>query len=474
MKGQALLAGVVLPIVLLAVLGTTVTAAPRKPNIVFILADDLGYGELGCYGQKKIRTPHLDRLAAEGMRFTQCYAGSNVCAPSRSTLMTGLHTGHTPIRANGGGLSLAATDVTLPKVLQQAGYATGGFGKWGLGGENSVAQPGHPNRQGFDEFFGYLHQVHAHFYYPYFLWHNETKFFLPENEGKKRARYAHDVIHARVLDFIRRHKDRPFFCYLPYTLPHVELVVPEDSLKPYRGQWKEEPLPDPRPGYIGADEPYATFAGMVSRLDRHVGEIMKLLKELDLDEHTIVLFASDNGAQGGPWKRMTDFFEGNGALRGYKGQFYEGGIRVPLLARWPGHIKAGAVTDHVCAFWDMLPTVAEIAGAPCPANLDGLSFVPTLLGRGKQNQHEFLYWEYPTPRGPTQAVRMGDWKLVQAAQGKPFELYNLRTDPGESRDVADKQPEIVAKIKAYLATARTEMRKYPAGGPDPTVKDYVR
>src|SRR5947209_6080152 len=319
-------------------------AAPDKPNIVFILADDLGYGELGCYGQKKIQTPNIDRMAAEGLRFTQAYAGSNVCAPSRSTLMTGLHTGHTPIRSNGGGKSLAATDVTVAKVLKDAGYVTGGFGKWGLGVEGT---PGHPNRQGFDEFFGYYHQVHAHFYYPYWLWHNQEKVYLPENEGRKHARYAADVIHSLALDFVRRNKDRPFFLYLPSTIPHVELVAPEDSMAAYRGKWDEKPLPDPRAGYIGAEQPYATFAGMVTRLDRQVGEVFALLKELGLDGRTLVIFTSDNGAQGNQWQRVADFFDGTGGLRGYKGSFYEGGIRVPLVARWPGHVPAGGVTDHV-------------------------------------------------------------------------------------------------------------------------------
>ena len=443
---------------------------PRKPNIVFILADDLGYGMLGCYGQKKIKTPNVDRLAADGMRFTQCYAGCNVCAPSRSTLMTGLHTGHTPIRANGGGMALAADDVTVARVLKAAGYRTGCFGKWGLGVEHST---GHPNRQGFDEFFGYLHQVHAHFYYPYFLWKNEEKFPLPENEGRKRARYSHDEIHAQALAFIRANRDRPFFCYVPYTLPHVELVVPEDSLKPYRGLWKEEPLKDPRPGYIGADEPLATFAGMVSRLDRGVGDILALLKDLALEDNTVVFFTSDNGAQAGAWKRVADFFEGNGPLRDYKGRFYEGGIREPLIVRWPGKVKPGSTSDHVCAFWDMMPTLAEIGGGKAPKDTDGISFVPTLLGKGKQAEHEFLYWEYPHATGVVQAVRMGDWKLVQPAPGKPFELYDLRTDIGESKDVADRNPEVVAKIKRYLATARTEPRKFPAEK-SPGVNDFVK
>ncbi len=445
-------------------------AKERPPNIVFILADDLGYGELGCYGQKKIRTPNVDRMAREGMRFTHCYAGSSVCAPSRSCLMTGLHAGHAPVRINGGGYPLRDDDVTVAEVLRKAGYATGCFGKWGLGPEDTT---GHPNRQGFDEFFGYLHQVHAHFYYPYFLWHNDKKFALPENEGKKQARYAHDEIHTKALDFIRKHRDRPFFCYLPYTIPHVELVVPEDSRKPYRGLWKESPLPDPRPGYLGADEPYATFAGMVSRLDRHVGEVLALLKELKLDDDTVVFFSSDNGPQDGAWKRVSDFFEGNGGLRGYKGSFYEGGIRVPLLARWPGRVRAGAVSDRACAFWDVLPTLADLAGAAPPKGLDGVSFAPALFGRGGQKPHDYLYWEYPYPRGLVQALRRGDWKVVRPAPGRPYELYDLKADPAESRNVAEARPEVVQQLTALMEEARTEPRQYPAV-PSPTVKDFVR
>lgn len=442
-----------------------------KPNIIFILADDLGYGVPGCYGQTKIATPHIDRLAVEGMRFTQHYAGSRVCAPSRSALMTGLHTGHTPIRANGGGDALRDEDLTVAELLKSAGYRTGLFGKWGLGTENTS---GHPNRQGFEEFFGYLHQIHAHFYYPYFLWKNETKFFLPENEGKKRSRYSHDEIHAQALDFIRRSHQQPFFAYLAYTIPHVELVVPEDSIEPYRGKFSEKPLPDPRPAYIGADEPYATFAGMISRLDRHVGEVLALLKELGIDDNTIVFFTSDNGPQSGAWQRMSDFFDANGPLRGYKGDFYEGGIRVPLIVRWPRRIQPGTVTDHVSGFWDFLATAGDLAGAEPPASHDGISFLATLLGKGEQKKHEFLYWEYPQGDGVVQAARMGDWKAVQPVRGKPFELYNLRTDLGETRDVAAENPEVLKKIHTCLATAHTEARTFRPQEPRPTVDWYVR
>ncbi len=443
--------------------------ASNSPNIIFILADDLGYGHLGCYGQKKILTPNIDQLAAEGMRFTQHYAGANVCAPSRSVLMTGLHTGHTPIRANGGYKFFHDEDVTVAEVLKGAGYKTGCFGKWGLGYENN---PGHPNKQGFDEFFGYLHHVHAHFYYPYYLWKNESRFPLPENEGHKRGRYADDEVHREALDFIRSSKDKTFFAYIPYTLPHVELTVPEDSIKPYRGKWPEYPMPDPRPGYIGSDEPLATFAGMISRLDRQVGEIMALLKELKIDDNTIIFFAGDNGPQANQWVKLADFFDGNGPLRGYKADFYEGGIRVPLIARWPKKIKAGTTSDLLSGFQDVMPTLAELAGTKAPKG-DGISFVPTMLGKGKQTSRDFMYWEEPHGKVTSHAVRLGDWKMVQNKGDGPMELYNLKNDLAETKDVAAEHPEVLEKIKAICKSEHTPERKYPAD-PRPGVKDYVR
>jgi arylsulfatase A len=450
---------------------TWLVPAAAPPNVVFILADDLGIGELGCYGQKKIKTPHIDRLATEGMRFTQCYSGANVCAPSRSTLLTGMHTGHTAIRGNGGGRYLYDTDITTAEVLKKAGYVNGGFGKWGLGTEDS---PGFALKQGFDEWFGYYHQVHAHFYYPYYVWQNDKKFMLPENEGGKRGRFTHDEIQKQALDFIRRHKNERFFCYVPFTLPHVELAVPEDSMKPYRGKWPETPLPDPRPGYIGAEEPLAAHAGQIARLDDSVGQILALLKELKVDDNTIVFFTSDNGAQAGAWKRVVDFFEATTGLRGYKTEFYEGGIRVPMLARWPGKIKAGSTTDHICAFWDVMPTLAELAGTTAPAGIDGRSFAPTLLGKGRQEVHPYLYWEVRNPRGLVQAVRMGDWKAINPQPNAPLELYNLKTDRAEKQDVAATNPEIMKQIQGILASARTEERTYPAEQNPPKVKDYVR
>jgi arylsulfatase A len=455
--------------------------ASRPPNIVFLFADDLGHGALGCYGQKKILTPNIDRLAAEGMRFTQCYAGSNVCAPSRSTLMTGLHTGHTAVRNNGKNRHLYDSDVTVAEVLKKGGYATGGFGKWGLG---DMGTPGVAIKQGFDEWFGYYHQVHAHFYYPFWLWKNDTKFMVPENETGKssalsappalRMRYSHDLIQEHALDFIRRHRAKPFFCYVPYTIPHVELTVPEDSEALYRGKFPKKSIKDPRPGYISSDDAYATYAGMVSRLDRSVGEVLALLKELELENDTVVFFSSDNGAQGNQWQPLADFFEGTGGLRGSKGNWYEGGIRDPLIVRWPGKIKASSVTDHVCAFWDVMPTLAELAGVEAPGNIDGISFAPTLLGQGAQKQHEFLYWEMPVAQGLTQAVRMGDWKAVKPRPAAAFELYDLKTDPKETSNVAGQHPEVMKKISEYLATARIDERDYPEESHPPRIHDYVR
>jgi len=436
---------------------------------VLFVADDLGYGELGCYGQKKIRTPNIDRLAAEGMRFTQAYAGSHVCAPSRSVLMTGLHAGHTPIRANGPGKHLYDDDVTVAEVLKKGGYATGAFGKWGLGNETT---PGRPNLQGFDAFMGQLEQVHAHFYYPYWIWRDNEKYPLPKNEGNQRGQYVHDVLHERALQFIRDNRDRPFFCYIPCIIPHVELVVPEDSERPYRGKFPKVRIDDPRPGYIGSDDGYATFAGMVSRMDRGVGGILALLKQLDIDKDTLIIFTSDNGGQGGRWSGMTDFFEGNGPLRGYKGTFYEGGLRVPMVARWPGRIRPGSTSDHVLGFQDVLPTLAGLAGVRPPDSIDGISFLPTLLRTGQQPVHEFLYWEYRRGKVLAQAIRRGDWKLIKSRTGRT-ELYDLAGDVGETTDLAADHLEVVQEIESVLAGARTPERMYPAIG-RPTIDDYVR
>jgi arylsulfatase A-like enzyme len=426
----------------------------RPPNILFILADDLGYGDLGCYGQKQVRTPHLDRLAAEGMRFTQCYAGSTVCAPSRCCLMTGLHTGHGRVRGNAL-VPLGPEDGTVAEVLRRAGYRTGLVGKWGLGEAGST---GVPNRKGLDYFFGYLNQRHAHNYYPDYLWRNEEKVPLEgnvveDNVATKRARYSPDLFTAEALAFLQRHRRQPFFLYLASTLPHANnergraegngMEVPSDA--PY----SDTPWPQVEKNH----------AAMITRLDSDVGRVLKRLKELGLEGNTVVFFSSDNGPhkEGGA---DPAFFHSAGPLRGHKRDLYEGGIRVPMIVRWPGKVRAGATSDQVWAFWDFLPTAAELAGAKAPAGLDGISVVPTLLGTSGQKPHPPLYWEFHE-RGFRQAVRLGDWKAVRLRPGGPLELYDLGKDVGEKDDVAARHPEVVADIESYLKTARTESPDWP-------------
>jgi arylsulfatase A-like enzyme len=440
------------------------SAADRPPNIVFMLGDDLGYGDLGCYGQTRIATPNLDRLAAEGVRFTQCYAGSTVCAPSRCCLMTGRHTGHARVRGNAL-VPLKPEDVTVAEVLKAAGYATGLFGKWGLGEAGST---GYPTRKGFDEFFGYVNQVHAHNYYPTFLWNGDEQFPLAGNvEGPKqgiaveRAQYAPDVITQRALNFIERHKERPFFLYYASILPHANnergsaekngMEVPSDA--PY----SDQPWPQPQKNH----------AAMIHHLDADVGKLLDRLRTLGLERDTIVLFSSDNGPhkEGGA---DPEFFKSAGPLRGFKRAMYDGGIRVPMIVRWPGKVAAGTVNDHVWAFWDMLPTLAEVGGGKVPGGLDGLSMVPALVGSAAAGRsppsHEFLYWEFHEG-GFKQAVRMGDWKAVRLRPGGPVELYDLKTDIGETRDVAAAHPDVVARIEAYLKNARTESPDFPVRPP---------
>ncbi len=468
-----------------------------RPNIIFILADDLGYGDLGCYGQKQIQTPNLDRLAAEGMRFTDHYAGTTVCAPSRCSLMTGLHTGHTYVRGNRevqpmGQLPLPEGTVTLPKMLKQAGYKTALVGKWGLGGPDGT---GVPNKQGFDYFFGYLCQRHAHNYYPEFLFRNDQRVPLKNKVpggrldgagvATEKVEYSYDLMEQEALQFVEQNRKGPFFLYLAVTLPHANNEGGKNGMEvPDYGPYTDKDWPEPDKGR----------AAMITRLDSGVGRLLQKLKDLDLDENTIVFFASDNGPhrEGGA---NPDFFDSNGPLRGIKRDLYEGGIRVPLIARWPGRIKAGAEADHVCAFWDFLPTLAELAGAP-PAwrgrpalasrghlglaspndgvsvtfntqgqdalATDGISLLPTLLGRPGQKKHEFLYWEFHEG-GSIQAVRTGRWKAVRPFS-KPLELYDLQTDIGETRNVADNHPDVVAKLEEYLTTARTESQFWPLKG----------
>lgn len=437
----------------------------RLPNIIWIMADDLGYADVGCYGQKIIRTPNIDRLAVEGMRFTQAYAGCTVCAPSRSVLMTGRHMGHTSVRSNPGGVPILDSDVTVAEMLKTAGYATGGFGKWGLG---DIKTEGAPIRQGFDEFYGYQHQAHAHYYYPGVLIDNDQEVPLDGNTPGRKGTYSHDAIADRALAFIRKHKDQPFFCYMPFTIPHTELEVPEDSKAAYREVVKEGPpqgKPNDRLEY--QKEPYATYAGMVSRLDRDVGRVVSLLSELKLDSDTIIFFTSDNGGATRLWNDR-EYFNSYAGLRGHKQNLYEGGIRVPMIARWTGKIRAGSVSDFVWMFEDFFPTAAELAGVRnLPSGLDGFSVLPVLLGR-KQKPHESLYWELPrwdSKTGefrkelPMAAMRMGDWKAVRPKPDAPLELYNLAEDPFEKTDLAPQRKDLVSKFEAKMRDSRVEPRR---------------
>ena len=453
------------------------TPASKKPNIVYILADDLGYGELGCYGQKYIRTPHLDSLAAEGMKFTQHYAGSPVCAPSRCVLLTGKHTGHAYIRDNGrppgrphdpdksvfaGQNPFPDSEITIAELLKQQGYATGAIGKWGLGYPGSS---GAPDRQGFDFFYGYNCQTHAHNHYPRFLYRNSQKENL---EGNDRAatgeQYSQDLFIKEAKDFIRINQDRPFFLFLPLIIPHLAIQAPEESLNEYKGLIPEAPYE--HRGYIPHVYPRAAYAAMISHMDRGIGEILSLLKELALDEDTLVIFSSDNGPT---YDRLggtdSDFFESAGPFRGRKGSLFEGGIRVPLIARWTGKIEPGVRTDHLSAFWDVLPTLCELTGSAPPQSIDGLSFVPTLLNSGKQKRHESLYWEFPA-YGGQQAVRMGEWKAIRTnlkveSADHSIQLFNLEKDTGETEELADRYPEIAEQIRRIMRNSRFESELFP-------------
>ena len=439
-------------------------APPPRPNIVYILADDLGYGELGCYGQQKIETPQIDRLAAEGISFTAHYAGAPVCAPSRCVLMTGLHTGHAYVRDNRGKpvigqLPIPDETVTVAELLKDAGYRTGVVGKWGLGGPDTT---GLPNLQGFDFFYGYLDQWRAHDYYPEYLWRNQRQVPLEGNEDGGQENYSHDRMTEAALEFLAdAPQEHPFFLYVAYTIPHVSLQVPDDSLEQYRGRFPETPYPGAH--YAGHDQPRAAYAAMISRMDLDVGRIMAELKRRKLDQDTLVIFSSDNGPTyaGGA---DAGFFNSAGELRGLKGSLYEGGIRVPMIARWPEKIEPGSKSDHPSAFWDLLPTFTELAGAKTPDAIDGISMVATLLGKPeRQAAHEYLYWEH---RSRMQAVRMGDWTAVRKKVGGPVELYDLATDPGEERNVAGSHKEVVKQIERIFVEGRTPSEHFPLKQPE--------
>ncbi len=440
--------------VALASVAAAQDGAERPPNIVYIMADDLGYGDLGCYGQTRIRTPHIDRLAAEGMRFTDHYSGHTVCRPSRLVLWTGMHSGHTAISSNTG-YFLRPEDVTVAQRLRSAGYATGGVGKWANG---NVENTGHPNDQGFDLWVGYLDQGIAHNYYPTHLWRNRERFRLEGNElsdhkrargrySKKRVTYSHDVMTDAAFEFVRESAERPFLLHVHWTIPHANneggAVSGNGSEVPELGEYAARDWPEPEKG----------FAAMVTRMDRDVGRLLDLLAELEIDEHTLVLFTSDNGPHNEGRHKHT-FFDSNGPLRGFKRDLYEGGIRVPMIARWPGKVQAGSVTDHPSAAWDFVPTACELAGLDAPKDIDGISYAPTLFGR-EQPQHECLFWEFDRGKGREKlALRQGKWKLVKPGGKKPWELYDLSSDIGETRDLASERAELVARLRTLAASCR--------------------
>ncbi len=427
------------------------TPNSTPPNIVYILLDDAGYGDLACYGQQKFKTPHIDRLAAEGMKFTDHYSGSTVCAPTRCSLMTGMHTGHTYVRGNRevkpeGQSPMPADIVTIPRLLRQAGYVTGAFGKWGLGAPGSTSDP----VEHFDEFFGYNCQRQAHNYYPDHLWHNTTRVPL---DGKT---YTATLIHDHAIDFIRQHKDGPFFAFLPVTIPHAAMQAPEEFVAPFRQQFPN--FEDKIGSYAGTQvkNPIASFAAMMTLLDEQVGQVLDVIEELGIQDNTLVMLTSDNGPhqEGG---HDPVFFDSNGPLQGFKRDLYEGGVRAPLLARWPGVIKPGTVSDLPSAHWDMMPTFCALAGVKVPVDTDGISIVPTLKGDSKnQPKHDYLYWEF-YERGGKRAVRFGDWKAVQLNLNKDLnskiQLYHLPSDIAEANDVADQHPELITKAKAFFKEA---------------------
>jgi len=447
----------------------------QLPNIVYILADDLGYGDLSCYGQQLFSTPNIDRLAKSGMLFTQHYSGSTVCAPSRSALMTGLHTGHTFVRGNKevqpeGQHPIPDETFIIPEMLKKAGYTSGAFGKWGLGYPGSE---GDPMNQGFDRFFGYNCQRLGHHYYPYHLWDNRDSIPLEENFGTNKEIYAPDLIHQKTLDFIDDNRNNPFFLYVASIIPHAELVAPEDVMAKHRGKYlpeKEYQGTDSGPNYrLGPyesqKESHAAFVAMIEILDKQVGEIVAKLESNGLSDNTIIIFTSDNGphTEGGA---DPNFFNSNGPLKGTKRDLYEGGIRVPMIVKWPNKIKANSTSDHVSSFWDVLPTLAEVTNIDIAEPLDGISFLPTLL-QEDQVEHDYLYWEFHE-RGGRQAIRKGNWKAVKynvlKEPNRPLELYDLTKDIGETNNIAAEHPELVSEMEAIFQSARTPSEVFTFGG----------
>ncbi|MCD7937020.1 MAG: arylsulfatase [Tannerellaceae bacterium] len=436
-------------------------SAGKQPNIIYIMADDLGIGDLGCYGQRFIKTPAIDQMAANGVRFAQHYSGSTVSAPSRCSLMTGKHTGHTYIRGNKGvkgedgfpyDFALKAGETTVAEIAQRHNYITACIGKWGLG---SPGSEGHPNKKGFDYFFGYLGQANAHRYYPPFLFENDQKVIL------NKEVYSHDLIMEKALTFIEKNSEAPFFLYLTPTIPHADLIVPNNELGEYDGMFDEKPYPGP--GYTPQPKPRATYAAMVSRLDRDVNRIMELLKEKGIYENTLVIFTSDNGThkEGG---HDPDALDSNGAFRGCKRDLYEGGIRTPFVVQWPARIQKGTVSYHISAFWDFLPTVCEIIGESIPVKMDGISYLPALTGEGEQKQHDYLYWEFHE-EGGKQAILKDNWKLIRLQVNNPektyYELYNLNADPAEQLESSAQYPGKVRELKEIMDKAHTYSPIFP-------------
>jgi arylsulfatase len=441
--------------------------AARPPNIVFILADDLGYAELGCYGQRKIRTPHIDRLAAEGMRFTQHYTSAPVCAPARCSLLTGQHAGHAWVRDNtevrpaeypfgdtfGGQLPLPAGTATIASLLQQAGYVTGAFGKWGLG---AVGTTGDPLHQGFTRFFGYNCQRHAHNLYPrYLVDDHQQRWFEGNTRGRTGRHYAPQLIADQMLDFIRQHRQQPFFVYYATVLPHLPLQVPDEDLAAYCGGWPETPYTGD--AYLPHPTPRAAYAAMISYFDKQVGRLLDLLDELQLDQQTVVFLTSDNGTTHLQEQVDAAFFESVGPLRGRTGSVYEGGLRVPLLVRWPGRVPPHATSELLSAHYDALATILDVADQPPPVATDGLSYLPTLLGQAQLRQHPYLIWDFAGYGGQL-AARLGRWKGVQRDVRRdpqaPWELYDLAADVGETTNVANQYPDVLAQIQAIVRDAR--------------------
>lgn len=435
-----------------------------RPNIIFVMADDLGYGDLGCYGQTKINTPNLDKMANEGMRFTDHYSGSTVCMPSRASLLTGYDQGHASVRGNpvwtqsGKPVNLKNQEITVANELKRAGYQTAIIGKWGLSEGNTNGN--FPSEHGFDYFLGYKKHGHAHHYYWDTLYLNNKPYILEKNDfALKKGKYTHDVFVNKALDYIEKKKDRPFFLYLALTIPHLELTVPEESKIPYQNLGWPKRRMNTKGHYKNDEEGNTTYAGMVSRMDRDMGRLFDKLKELGIDNNTIVFFTSDNGPE---YEKKDKFINSNGNLRGGKRDLYEGGIRIPFIARYPGKIKPGSTSNLISAFWDFLPTACDLAGVkPTNKDINGISFINELTGKSeKQNKHPYLYWEFNELQGPIQAIRQGNWKLVWNLEKKP-ELYNLSTDMSESNNLALQEPEKLKELLHLLKDARTEHTEFP-------------